>query len=198
VSAAVNRHDDGSSSWACEQCGQEVTRYRGQSDVDCGCGASYNASGQRLRDDWRRTLAYDDGECGDLEAYERGCLAAEYGQECPMPYMCERETAKGILPFEKFGPTGFTAECFGLRLCILAPVPARAEVFVMPGDDPCPINRSRAIVYRELKAANGHTALCRAFTLCQDIAERARADVEMILSMIHAVTATEYLAGKQN
>jgi hypothetical protein len=73
----ITRHANGSTSWACE-CGAEVTRYRGQSDVDClECGACYNASGQRLRDDWRDTLLYDDGECGDMEAFERAAVARE-------------------------------------------------------------------------------------------------------------------------
>lgn len=42
----------------CERCGEEVSRYRGSGDVICwaefeggDCGAIYNASGQRLRDD---------------------------------------------------------------------------------------------------------------------------------------------------
>lgn len=37
--------------WECGDCGDTVERYRGEGDVYCGCGALYNASGQRLRDD---------------------------------------------------------------------------------------------------------------------------------------------------
>lgn len=62
--------NDGSTSWDCGKCGTEVTRYRGQGDVDCKCGASYNAFGQRLRDDWRGNLSNYNDEIGDLEGYE--------------------------------------------------------------------------------------------------------------------------------
>ncbi|MDD4865669.1 MAG: hypothetical protein PHQ28_00575 [Mycobacterium sp.] len=67
----IIRHEDGSSSWDCSQCGKTVTRYRGQSDVSCQCGAQYNAFGQRLRDDWRGNPSNYDDELGDLEGYER-------------------------------------------------------------------------------------------------------------------------------
>ena len=56
--------------WLCD-CGERVERYRGQYDVDCHeCGACYNASGQRLRDDWRGNPSTWDDEIGDLEGYE--------------------------------------------------------------------------------------------------------------------------------
>ena len=61
----------GYSAWDCQRCGAEVRRYRGQCDVDCSdCGACYNASGQRLRDDWRGNPSVYDDEIGDLEGYE--------------------------------------------------------------------------------------------------------------------------------
>lgn len=60
----------GYSAWDCEKCGSEVRRYRGQSNADCGCGASYNAVGQRLRDDWRGNPSNWDDEISDLEGYE--------------------------------------------------------------------------------------------------------------------------------
>jgi hypothetical protein len=67
----VTRNEDGSSSWTCGRCKDEVTRYRGQSDVDCpNCGACYNASGQRLRDDWRNNRSSWDDDCGDMEGFE--------------------------------------------------------------------------------------------------------------------------------
>ncbi len=57
-------------SWTCS-CGVKVERYRGEYDVTCpGCGASYNASGQRLRDDWRGNMSNYDDEVGDMEGYE--------------------------------------------------------------------------------------------------------------------------------
>ena len=65
--------------WDCEQCGREVTRCTGQSDVDCECGACYNASGQRLRDDWRSNPAWSDPdfEGGDMEGFEISQLRKE-------------------------------------------------------------------------------------------------------------------------
>lgn len=68
--AETTRHEDGSTTWACGKCGATVTRYRGQSDVDCDCGACYNAGGQRLRDDWRGNMSNYDDEIGDMEGYE--------------------------------------------------------------------------------------------------------------------------------
>lgn len=60
----------GYSWWLCD-CGKEVRRYRGQSDVDCGsCGACYNACGQRLRDDWRGNRSNYDEDVSDLDGYE--------------------------------------------------------------------------------------------------------------------------------
>lgn len=74
----TTRHEDGSSSWSCGKCGSEVTRYRGQSDVDCpDCGACYSASGQRLRDDWRDNRSTWDEDCGDLEGFEEQMLRQE-------------------------------------------------------------------------------------------------------------------------
>lgn len=60
----------GYTAWVCGECGAEVRRYRGQGDVDCDCGACYNAFGQRLRSDWRRNRSNYDDEIGDLEGYE--------------------------------------------------------------------------------------------------------------------------------
>lgn len=65
--------------WECD-CGTEVRRYRGQSDVDCpNCGACYNASGQRLRDDWRGNPSNYDDEIGDMEGFEIQQLRQEGG-----------------------------------------------------------------------------------------------------------------------
>ena len=72
--------EDGYGAWDCERCGQEVRRYRGQSDVDCdNCGACYNASGQRLRDDWRGNPSVYDDEIDDMEGYEIQQLRGEFG-----------------------------------------------------------------------------------------------------------------------
>ena len=56
--------------WICGKCGTTVERWPGESDVTCTCGAEYNASGQRLRDDWRGNPSTCDDEIGDLEGYE--------------------------------------------------------------------------------------------------------------------------------
>lgn len=59
-------------SWPCQKCGTTVERYRGESDVSCPkCGAQYNASGQRLRDDWRGNSSNYDDDMDDMEGYER-------------------------------------------------------------------------------------------------------------------------------
>lgn len=57
--------------WECGACGRTVERWRGEYDVSCECGAQYNASGQRLRDDWRGNASTWDDEVGDMDGYER-------------------------------------------------------------------------------------------------------------------------------
>ena len=57
------------SQWECGKCKKPVESLGGR-DVDCSCGASYNGSGQRLRDDWRDNPSNYDDEIGDLEGYE--------------------------------------------------------------------------------------------------------------------------------
>lgn len=56
--------------WKCS-CGRTVERWRGQYDVSCECGAWYNASGQRLRDDWYGNSSWHDEDVDDLEGFER-------------------------------------------------------------------------------------------------------------------------------
>lgn len=57
-------------SFDCDKCKKEVTTNGGR-DVDCrACGACYNGSGQRLRDNWRDNPSNYDDEIGDLEGYE--------------------------------------------------------------------------------------------------------------------------------
>jgi hypothetical protein len=68
---ACGEHGDGPTNWwTCGDCGETVYRFRGDYDVDCDCGARYNASGQRLRDDWDSNPSWYDDEIGDLEGYE--------------------------------------------------------------------------------------------------------------------------------
>lgn len=60
----------GYSYWTCD-CGDTVERYRGQSDVSCSeCGAWYNASGQRLRDDWMGNASNWDDNVSDMDGFE--------------------------------------------------------------------------------------------------------------------------------
>lgn len=55
----------------CERCGAEVKRWRGSYFAGCTrCNAQYNASGQRLRDDWAGNRSNWDDEVGDMEGYE--------------------------------------------------------------------------------------------------------------------------------
>jgi hypothetical protein len=59
-----------------------VIRYRGEGDQLCDCGAWYNASGQRLRDDWQSNPSWSDPdfEGGDMEGYEVSQLRKELGK----------------------------------------------------------------------------------------------------------------------
>lgn len=51
-------------------CGATVSRYRGQGDVTCRCGQSFNAFGQMLRSGWQANPSNYDSEIGDMEGYE--------------------------------------------------------------------------------------------------------------------------------
>jgi hypothetical protein len=58
-------------SWECHKCKAIVERYRGEYSVTCSeCGTEYNASGQRLRPDWRGNSSWDNEDIGDLEGFE--------------------------------------------------------------------------------------------------------------------------------
>jgi predicted ATP-dependent serine protease len=74
----TTRHDDGSLFWPCRDCATTVTRYRGQNDLQCPkCGAWYNGSGQRLRDDWADNPSNYDENISDLEGFEIAQLRKE-------------------------------------------------------------------------------------------------------------------------
>lgn len=61
-------------------CAGFVQRFRGEGDVTCSEGDhSYNAGGQRLRDNWRNNPAWLDDDMDDMEGYERECLSIEGG-----------------------------------------------------------------------------------------------------------------------
>lgn len=55
--------------WLCD-CGKQVRRYRGQSDVCCECGQWYSAGGQKLRNGWRGNPSNYDDDISDLDGYE--------------------------------------------------------------------------------------------------------------------------------
>jgi hypothetical protein len=74
-----DRHDPDLSRGDCDACGAEVTRYRGEGDIQCSCGANYNCFGQRLRDDLRTRInpsSYDE-DIDDLTGDELSYLAME-------------------------------------------------------------------------------------------------------------------------
>lgn len=57
-------------SFDCDRCNKEVTTSGGR-DVDCrNCGACYNGSGQRLRDDWRGNMSNYDENVSDMDGFE--------------------------------------------------------------------------------------------------------------------------------
>lgn len=64
--------------WTCEKCKRTVMRFRGEGDVSCDCGAQYNSSGQRLRDDWRGNESTWNDDVDDMEGFERQQLRAEW------------------------------------------------------------------------------------------------------------------------
>lgn len=71
--------DPSNTQGTCDRCNRVVYRYRGQGDIDCDCGAIYNSSGQRLRDDLHshpNASEWDD-DVSDMEGYETAMLRAE-------------------------------------------------------------------------------------------------------------------------
>lgn len=65
--------------WDCQDCGTHLERYRGGREVSCHqCGAQYNASGQRLRDDWADNPAWRDDDLDDLAGYELEMITKEH------------------------------------------------------------------------------------------------------------------------
>lgn len=72
--------EGGYSAWDCDRCGSEVRHHRWQSDVDCPeCSTPYNASGQRLRDDYRNNRSYTHGDVSDMDGFEVAALRSEGG-----------------------------------------------------------------------------------------------------------------------
>lgn len=63
----------------CEQCHRTISRFRGEGDVDCECGAEYNCFGQRLRDDHHANPSNYDDDVSDMEGFERQMLQREWG-----------------------------------------------------------------------------------------------------------------------
>lgn len=75
-----NQDDHANTQGNCDRCGTLILRFRGQGDLQChNCGANYNCSGQRLRDDLHTRVnpsEYDD-EISDLEGDELSYLQYE-------------------------------------------------------------------------------------------------------------------------
>lgn len=56
--------------WECD-CGATVERYRGGREVQCPkCDQWFNASGQRLRNDWMGNMSNWDDDVSDLDGDE--------------------------------------------------------------------------------------------------------------------------------
>lgn len=57
--------------WLCD-CGETIETWRGEGgrDKTCSCGQSFNAFGQRLRDDWRDNPAWQYDDIDDATGYE--------------------------------------------------------------------------------------------------------------------------------
>ena len=76
---ACGEHGDGpTNTWTCGDCNETVYRFRGDYDVTCDCGAQYNASGQRLRDNWRGNMSNYDDDISDLDGYEAQMIREEW------------------------------------------------------------------------------------------------------------------------
>lgn len=77
--SACGEYGDGpTNTWECGDCGETVMRFRGDGDVSCDCGAQYNSSGQRLRDDWRGNSSTWDEDMDDMEGFERQHAGDDY------------------------------------------------------------------------------------------------------------------------
>lgn len=76
----AGQDDHANTEGECDRCGETLYRFRGQGDIDCHkCGAIYNCSGQRLRDDLHTRInqsEYDD-DIGDLEGDELSWIRQE-------------------------------------------------------------------------------------------------------------------------
>ena len=68
--------EPGYTTWLCD-CGQPVYRYRGEGDVTCYNGHWFNASGQRLRDDWQQNPSWKYDDVDDCTGYEMQQLRQE-------------------------------------------------------------------------------------------------------------------------
>ena len=68
----------GTNWWHCGHCNAYLDRWRGEGDQACRCGAQYNSSGQRLRDDWQENPAWRYDDIDDLEGFELQQLAREH------------------------------------------------------------------------------------------------------------------------
>lgn len=69
--------EGGYSRWDCDNCGNEIRRYRGCGDQQCECGQWYNASGQKLRNDWMNNYSNYDDDVSDMDGFEESQLRNE-------------------------------------------------------------------------------------------------------------------------
>lgn len=57
-------------SWSCQSCRGTVIADNSWTVTCLQCGAQYDGSGHRLRDDWADNPSVYDEEIGDMEGYE--------------------------------------------------------------------------------------------------------------------------------
>lgn len=79
---AENPHSRPTRVWKCDNTSAHpspyfIERWRGEDDIQCECGAWYNLSGQRLRDDWQSNPSNYDSDIGDMEGFEISQLRKE-------------------------------------------------------------------------------------------------------------------------
>ena len=71
--------DDGEEyrAWDCPRCADEVRRYRGDTDILCGCGQWFNSGAQMLVDNWQDNESNWNSDVDDMEGWEIACLRRE-------------------------------------------------------------------------------------------------------------------------
>lgn len=56
--------------WNCDRCKATVSSFSGRDTTCPNCGAQYNGSGQRLRDNWADNPSVRNSDISDLDGHE--------------------------------------------------------------------------------------------------------------------------------